>query len=135
MELEGTLRRLTGGLRVKPRVQHPKVHEAQKSRQDGWWWFFRYWDDELRANGSVQTIRKRQWIGPSRGEKKVTKKEADVERDKFLAKLNAPTVEEAVQQVASTGVALFGEIARMYEEGWQASTKQTSKTTSGPAKH
>ncbi len=129
MELEGTLRRLTGGLRVKPRVQHPKVHEAQKSRQDGWWWFFRYWDDELRADGSVKTIRKRQWIRPSRGEKKITKKEADVERDKFLAKLNAPTVEDAVQQVASTGVALFGEIARMYEEGYLGRENQIAKPT------
>jgi len=129
MDPEGTLRTLTGGLRVKPRVQHPKVHEALKSRQDGWWWFFRYWDDQFRTDGTVQTTRRRQWLGPSRGEKKITKKEADVERDKFLAKLNAPTIEEAVQQVASTGVALFGEVARMYEDGYLGRDNQIAKPT------
>jgi len=104
MGAEGNLLTLTGGLRVIPRVQHPKVHEAVKSRQDGWWWFFRYWADEVRP------VRKRQWLGPSRGEKKISKKEAEIERDKFLAVLNAPTE----RQVVAKGMALFGEMARMY---------------------
>ncbi len=123
MDPEGNLLKLTGGLRVKPRVQHPKVHEAIKSRQDGWWWFFRYWADEARA------VRKRQWIGPSRGEKKILKKEAELERDKFLSKLNAPTIEAAIQQVATTGVALFDEVARMYVEGYLGRENQIAKPT------
>jgi hypothetical protein len=32
--------------------------------------------------------------------------------------LNAPTTEEATHQVVATGIALFGEVARMYEEGY-----------------
>ena len=129
MGTKGNLLTLAGGLRVKARVQHPKVHEALKSRQDGWWWFFRYWADEVRPDGTVQTLRKRQWLGPSRGEKKISKREAELERDRFLAKLNAPTVEAAVQQVATTGVALFGEVARMYEEGYLGRNKQIAKPT------
>jgi len=123
MGAEGNLLTLTGGLRVIPRVQHPKVHEAVKSRQDGWWWFFRYWADEVRP------VRKRQWIGPSRGEKKISKKEAEVERDACLAKLNAPTVEAAAQQVATTGVALFGEVTKMYKEGYLGRENQIAKPT------
>jgi len=129
MGAEGNLLTLTGGLRVIPRVQHPKVHEAVKSRRDGWWWFFRYWADEVRPDGTAQTVRKRQWLGPSRGEKKISKKEAEVERDKFLAKLNAPTPEAAVQQVATTGVALLSEVARMYEEGYLGRENQIAKPT------
>ncbi len=114
---------------MKARVQHPRVHEAIKSRQDGWWWFFRYWADEVRSDGTVRAVRKRQWLGPSRGEKKISKKEAEVERDKFLANLNAPTVEAALQQVATTGVALFSEVARMYEEGYLARENQIANPT------
>ncbi|MGC8731421.1 MAG: tyrosine-type recombinase/integrase, partial [Halothiobacillaceae bacterium] len=114
---------------MKARVQHPKVHEALKSRQDGWWWFFRYWADESRSDGTAQPVRMRQWLGPSRGEGRLSKKEAEVERDKFLAKLNAPTPEAAVEQVATTGIALFGEVARMYEEGYLARENQIAKPT------
>jgi hypothetical protein len=39
----------------------------------------------------------------SKGDGAITKKEAEVERDRFLAKMNAATVETAVQQVAATG--------------------------------
>lgn len=59
----------------------------------------------------------------------LTKKQAEIERDKFLAKLNAPTTEEAVQQVAATGVALFREVAKMYQDGYLGRTAQISKPT------
>ena len=52
-------------------------------------------------------------IAPSKGHGAITKKQAEVERDKVLAKLNAPTTEEAVQQVAATGVVFLGEVARI----------------------
>jgi integrase len=129
MGTEGNLLTLARGLRVKARVQHPKVQEALKSRQDGWWWFVRYWADEVRGDGTAQPVRKRQWLGPSRGEKKISKREAEIERDKFLAKPNAPTEEEAVQQVTATGAALFGKVARMYEEGYLGRDKQIAKPT------
>src|ERR1019366_8751631 len=113
---EGNLRMLAGDLRVKARVQHPQV----KPRKDrpGWPWVFRYRADEIQSDGTAKTLRKDQEIGPSKGDGAITKKQAEIERDRFLAKLNAPTTEEAVQQVAATGVALFGEVARMYEEGY-----------------
>src|ERR1700742_2091286 len=115
LETEGNLHRLSGGLRVKARVQHPQV-KPRKDRE-GWPWVFRYWHDELQPDGSVQTRRKYQAVGLSKGTEAISKKQAEIERDKFLAKLNAPTVEMAVEQVAATGVALFGEVAELYEEG------------------
>ena len=118
---------LAGGQRVKVRVQHPQV-KPRKDRQ-GWPWVFRYWHDEMQPDGTLKALRKYQAVGPSKGEDAITKKQAEVERDKFLAKLNAPTVEAAVQQVAATGVALFGAVAKMYEEGYLGRTDQISTPT------
>jgi len=124
---EGNLRMLAGGLRVKVRVQHPQV-KPRKDRQ-GWPWVFRYWHDEIQPDGTVKTLRKYQSAGASKGEDAITKKQAEIERDKFLAKLNAPTIEVAVQQVAVTGVALFGALANMYEEGYLARKDQIAEPT------
>ena len=123
----GSLQTLAGGLIVKARVQHPQV----KPRKDrpGWPWVFRCWVDVIQPDGSVKTARKYQEVGPSKGEGAITKKQAELERDKFLAKLNAPTIEVAVQQVASTGVALFCEVARMYKEGYLGRENQIARPT------
>ena len=126
-ELEGNVLRLAGGLRVKARVQHPKV--TQRKDRQGRPWIFRYYADELRPDGSTKVLRKYQEIGPSKGDGAITKKQAEIERDKFLAKLNAPTTEEAVQQTVLTGVALFGEVARMCEHGYLGRANQIAKPT------
>jgi len=122
-----SLHMLAGGLRVKARVQHPEVTQ-RKDRQSRPW-IFRYRHDEIQPDGSVKTLRKYHEIGPSKGEGAITKKQAEVERDKVLAKLNAATPEVAVQQVASTGVALFGQVARMYKEGYLARANQIATPT------
>ena len=118
---------LAGGLRVKARVQHPQV----KPRKDrpGWPWIFRYRAEEVQPDGSVKTVRKYHEIAPSKGPRAISKKQAEIERDNVLAKLNASTVEQAVRQVAATGVALFSEVAAMYEQGYLGRTKQISKPT------
>src|SRR5437763_978414 len=123
----GSLQTLSGGLRVKARVQHPQV-KPRKDRQ-GCPWVFRYRADELQPGGSMKTLRKYHEIAPSKGEGAITKKQAEVERDKVLSKLNAPSAEVAVQQVAITGVALFGEVAKMYEEGYLGRENQIAKPT------
>src|SRR5690349_9784895 len=99
-EPEGSLHMPFGGLRVKARVQHPQV----KPRKDrpGWPWIFRYRAEEVQPDGSVKTLRKYHEIAPSKGEGAISKKQAEIERDKVLAKLNASTPEQAVRQVAST---------------------------------
>ena len=124
---EGSLHMLAGGLRVKARVQHPQV-KPRKDRQ-GWPWVFRYWSDEIQLDGSVKPMRKYQAVGPSKGDGAITKRQAEIERDKFLAKLNAPTVEVAAEQVATTGVALFGEVAKMYEDGYLGRVNQIATPT------
>src|SRR6266699_1166220 len=106
----GSVHMRAGGLGVKARVQHPQV----KTRTDrpSCPWVFRCWVDVIQSDGSVKVSRKYQELGPSKGEGAITKKQAEIERDKFLAKLNAPTVEAAVEKVATTGVALFGPVAK-----------------------
>lgn len=106
---EGTLLALTGGLRLKTRVQHPKVIE--RTDRGGAYWYFRYWRDEIQPDGSVKTVRKFQRLGPSRGENKLTKKQAEIERDKILASLNKATVEE---KIVEEGLILFGAMAEKY---------------------
>src|ERR1017187_7939680 len=127
LQAEGNLQRLAGGLRVKARVQHPQV----KPRKDraGWPWVFRYYDDAIQPDGSVKVLRRYHEIAPSKGEGAITKKQAEIERDKVLGKLNAPTVEQAVQQVAATGVALFSEVAAMYEQGYLGRADQIARPT------
>ena len=118
---------LAGGLQVKARVQHPQV-KPRRDRQ-GAPWVFRYWSDAIQPDGNVKTRRKYCDVGPSKGENAITKKQAEIERDKFLAKLNAPTVETAMEQVAATGVALLGEVAKMYEDGYLGRENQIAKPT------
>jgi integrase len=118
---------LAGGLRVKARVQHPQM-KPRKDRK-GWPWVFRYWADEVQPDGSVKMLRKYRALGPSKGDGALTKKQAEIARDKFLAKLNAPTTEAAVEQVAVTGVALFSVVAKMYEDGYLGREKQIAEPT------
>src|SRR3954468_13586440 len=119
---DGNLHTLAGGLRVKARVQHPQV-KPRKDRH-GWPWVFRYRADEIQSDGTLKTLRKYQEIGPSKGDGAITKKQAEVERDKFLAKSNAPTFEVAVEQIAITGVAVFAQVATMYVDGYLGREKQ-----------
>jgi hypothetical protein len=81
--------------------------------------------EEIQPDGSVKTLRKYRELAPSKGEGAITKKQAEIERDQILAKLNSPTVEQAVQQVAATGIALISDLATMYEEGYLARTDQS----------
>lgn len=122
---EANLHMLAGGLRVKVRVQHPQV-KPRKDRQ-GWPWIFRYRADEIQPDGSVKTLRKYLEIGPSKGDAAITRKQAEVARDTFLAKINAPSLEVAVQQVSGTGVALFAKVAEMYVDGYLARERQIGR--------
>ena len=58
----------------------------------------------LLPNGKIKVSRKFHTVGPSRGDGALTKKQAEVERDKFLLGLNsAPTRCEAAVVVAAAG--------------------------------
>ena len=70
--LDATLLNLTGGVRLKQRVQHPSVIERKDRGQH--YWYFRYREDELLPNGTIKVRRKFHTIGPSRGEGALTKK-------------------------------------------------------------
>src|ERR1035441_2285821 len=107
---EGNLQSLTGGLPLKVRIQHPDVHERTDRR--GSYWYFRYWDDVPRPDGTTHAVRKFQAVGPSKGENRRSKKQAEVERDKFLVPLNKPTVREKV----ADGLALFSKMVEKYRD-------------------
>ena len=52
LENDGNLQSLTRGLRLKVRIQHPEVHE--RTDRGGSYWYFRYWDDVLQADGTMK---------------------------------------------------------------------------------
>jgi integrase len=113
---DGILLTLTGGIRLKKRVQHPKVHERKD--RGTYYWFFRYWHDEFRPDGTIKSSRKFHMIGPSRGENALGKRQAENERDGFLASLNAaPTRSEAAvasHQPLEAGAIIFGKLAELW---------------------
>ena len=61
---DGNLQSLTGGLKLKVRIQHPGVHE--RTDRGVSYWYFRYWDDVLQADGTTKPTRKFHTIGPSK---------------------------------------------------------------------
>ncbi len=120
---EGNIRALLTGDRLKQRVQHPKINECKDWKTP--YWFFRYWHDEARPDGSVKSTRKRQIVGPSKGPNAITRKQAEGERDKFLVDMNAaPTRPEAATAAGAAvaapapetepGAIIFGRLAQMW---------------------
>src|ERR1022692_1723387 len=98
-DTNSNIRMLTGGVWLKKRVQHPKINERRDRGTP--YWFFRFWADELLPDGTIKTSRKRRIVGPSRGADAITKKQAEIERDQFLANVNvSPTACQAAVQAA-----------------------------------
>jgi integrase len=106
---EGNIQSLTGGLRLKVRVQHPSIHE--RTDRGGSYWFFRYWDDVLQKDGTTKSVRKFHTVGPSKGENRLSKKQAELERDKFLATINKPTIHEKL----ADGLVVFTKMVEKYK--------------------
>jgi integrase len=96
------------------------VHE-RKDRK-GSYWFFRYWHDEMLPDGAMKASRKFHTIGPSKGEGGLSKRQADGERDKFLAEVNAaPTRCDAAvraQQPIDVRAIVFGNLVQMWRKDY-----------------
>jgi integrase len=122
---EGTLLALTGGVKLKHRVQHPSVIERKDRGQH--YWYFRYRHDELLPNGTFWTRRKFHTIGPSRGYGAIGKRQAEIERDKFLADLNAAETPcgaaVAAKQRIEVGAILFGKLAELWLKDYAENPK------------
>src|SRR6266404_5674482 len=114
--MNSNLHMLTGGVVLKQRVQHPKINECKDRGAP--YWFFRYWNDDLLPDGTVRTSRKRHVVAPSTGPNAIGKKQAEIERDKFLAQRNAaPTHCEAslaAKEPIQLGAILFGKLAELW---------------------
>jgi integrase len=118
---KGTLLTLTGGITLKQRVQHPRVHERKD--RGTYYWFFRYRHDALQADGSVKTTRPFRTLGPSRGHQGLSKREAEAKRDAILYDLNAgPTRPAAAaahsHQASEVTAILFGRLAEMWRRDY-----------------
>src|SRR5260370_30281664 len=59
----------------------------------------------------MKPVRKFQVVGPSKGENRLSKKKAEVERDKFLATINKPTIQEKI----ADGLILFARMVDKYK--------------------
>ena len=105
---DGSLQTLTGGLQLKTRIQHPGVHE--RTDRGGSYWYFRYWEDVLQKDGTTKSVRKFHTVGPSKGDDRLSKKQAEIARDKFLATINKPTIQEKV----ADGLVLFSKMVEKY---------------------
>lgn len=92
---DANLHMLTGGWPLKTRIQHPKVHERTDRGEP--YWYVRVWDDVRQPDGTIKAIRKLHVLGPSKGDNRLSKKLAELERDKILATLNKPTAIEKVR--------------------------------------
>jgi len=125
LETNAMLHELTGGVRVPERAQHPSVIERKDRGHH--YWFFRYRHDELLPSGTVKTSRKFHTIVPSRGDGALTKKAAEVERDKFLLERNAapsrPQATVASQQPVEVGAIIFGRLAELWRKDYVDNTK------------
>lgn len=71
---------------------------------------FRYREDVLQKDGTTKAIRRFHTVGPSKGDTRLSKKYAEVARDKFLATINRPTIQEKV----ADGLVLFGTMVEKY---------------------
>lgn len=122
---EGTLLALTGGVRMPQRVQRPSVIERKDRGHH--YFYFRYRHDELRPEGTIKTTRKFHTIGPSRGENAITRKQAEIERDKFMLERNtAPSRCEAAvaaQKPVEVGAILFGKLAELWRKDYAENPK------------
>jgi len=105
---DGNLQALTGGLQLKIRIQHPGVHE--RTDRGGSYWYFRFWEDILQKDGTTKSVRKFHTVGPSKGDDRLSKKQAEIARDKFLATINKPTIQEKV----ADGLVLFSKMVEKY---------------------
>ena len=93
---------------MKIRIQHPGVHE--RTDRGGSYWYFRYWEDVLQKDGTTKSVRKFHTVGPSKGDDRLSKKQAEIARDKFLATINKPTIQEKV----ADGLVLFSKMVEKY---------------------
>ena len=108
---------------MKLRVQHPKVHERKD--RGTYYWFFRYYHDEIQPDGSIKTSRRFHTVGPSRGKEAIGHKDACIKRDEFLAELNAAaTKPEAVvaarepEKAPEPGDIIFGKLAELWRQDY-----------------
>ena len=65
----------------------------------------------LQPDGKMRPVRKFHVIGPSKGEDRLSKKQAEVERDKFLARINRPTIREKI----ADGLILLSKMVDKYK--------------------
>ncbi len=98
---------------MRLRDQRPKVHRCRAESC----WYFRYWHDNLLSSGLIQTTHEVRRIGPTQGAGALTRRQAEAERDRFMAQLSATVLRETplVLPTENPGEILFGALAELWE--------------------
>ncbi len=100
------------------RVQRPRVQECLDRGSP--YWFFRYRENHALPEGGVKTTRKRHILAPSRGRYALSKRQAEIARDRFLAGLQDPpptlmaAPDATVSQPALAPDVRFGQLAEIW---------------------
>ena len=96
-----TLQYLCGGS-MKRRYQRMPVKKRKDRGRE--YWYCRYLEDVVQADGTVKTVHRRHFLGWAEGDDKIKKEDAERERDKVRNRINTPAVVEG-------SAILFGRIA------------------------
>ncbi len=92
---------------MKRRYQQMEV--KKRTDRGRAYWYCRYVEDVPNANGILEPVQRRHFLGWAEGKDKAKKEDAEIERDKLRARLNAPAVVQG-------GAILFGRIAEMWRQ-------------------
>lgn len=107
---------LTGNLSLKRRIQHPTIKEETNVREP--YWFIRVFEPVVRRGGAVDEVRKKYILGPSRGDSALGVKEAQLQADKILARVNGlMQPPEKKGQTPLGDFILFERLVEMFREG------------------
>jgi len=92
---------------MKRRYQRMEV--KKRTDRGRAYWYCRYVEDVPNASGVIEPVQRRHFLGWAEGKDKVKKEDAEIERDKLRARLNAPSVVQG-------GAILFGRIAELWRQ-------------------
>lgn len=106
---------------MKRRYQRMPVKKRKDRGRE--YWYCRYLEDVVQADGTVKTVHRRHFLGWAEGDDKIKKEDAERERDKVRNRINTPAVVEG-------SAILFGRIAELWRQNHaSASARKVAEST------
>lgn len=111
---------------LKKKIQHPNIAEATDVKQP--YWYVRVFEPQIQKDGSLKEVRKKYFLGYSQGPKAVARKDAELERDKVLARANGIAQPPEKQGQPREGdFILFERLVQMWREGHMPHLANTTR--------